>query len=87
MKTIKNVKTISVMKTNAMFSPSNATQYYSPFLIGMAKGLRLVSEAVKLGCQQVYLLLDSYKAIGVLSCYIPKTINPLKYDVKSIGRN
>ena len=70
-----------------MSSPSRATHYYSPFLTGMAKGLRLVSKAVKLGCQQVNLVLDIYKSIGMHICYITKTINPLKYDLKSIGRN
>ena len=75
------------MKTNAMFSPSKATQYYSPFLTKMAKGLNLVSKAVKLGYQQVDLVLDSCKDVGVLSCYIPKAINPFKYDLKSIGRS
>ena len=66
---------------------SRATQYYSPFLTRMAKGLRLMSKAIKLGCQQVDLALDSCKAVGVLSCYIPKAIIPLKYDLKSIGRS
>ena len=32
----------------------------------MAKGLKLVSEAIKPGCQQVDLILDSCKAIGVI---------------------
>ena len=67
--------------------PLKSYPYYSPFLTGMAKGLRLVSKAVKLGCQHVDLVLDSYKAVGMLICYIPKTINPLKYDLKSIERN
>ena len=49
----------------------------------MAKGLRLVSKAINLSYQQVDLVLDSYNAVGVLSCYIPKVINPLKYDLKA----
>ena len=89
----KNVKTISVMKTNAMVSPlnvsspSSANPYYSPFLTIMAKGIRLASEAVKLGCKTVNLVLDSCKVVGMLICYILKTINPLQYDLKGIGRN
>ena len=56
------------------------------FLTEMAKGLRLVSKAVKLGCQHVDLVLDSYKSVGMLICYIPRTINPLKYDLKASRR-
>ena len=40
------------------------------FFTGMAKGLRLVSEAIKLSYQQVNLILDSCKAVGVFSCHI-----------------
>ena len=47
--------------------PQEQPQYHSPFLTKMAKGLRLVSEAIKFGCQQCDLVLDSYKAVGVLS--------------------
>ena len=53
----------------------------------MAKRLRLVSKVVKLGCHHVDLVLDSYKVVGMLICYILKTINPLQYDLKGIGRN
>ena len=67
--------------------PPQELPYYSPFFTGIAKGLRLVSKTVKLGYQQVDLVLDSYKSVGMLICYITKTINPLKYDLKSIGRN
>ena len=73
---MKTISAMTTMKTNAMFSPSREAppqelpQSYSPFLTEMAKGLRLMSEAIKLGCQQVDLILDSCKAIGVLSCYI-----------------
>ena len=96
MKTIKTVKTISAIKTikkNAMFSPlrqappQKLPQYHSPFLTEMAKGLRLVSEAIKLGCQQCDLVLDSCKVVGVLSLYISKTINPFNYDLKGIEWN
>ena len=93
MKTIKTVKNHKCYENQCyvlplkISSPSKATQHYFPFLTGMAKGLRLVSKAINLGYQQVDLVLDSYNAVGMLSCYILKAINPLKYDLKSIKRS
>ena len=51
-------------------SPSKATPYNYPFLTRMAKGLLLVNEAIKLGCEQVDLVLDGCKPVGVLSLEI-----------------
>jgi len=53
----------------------------------MAKGLSLVSEAIKLGCEQVDLVFNGGQPIGVLSLDFFQAINPLKNDLKSIWRH
>ena len=67
MKDHKTIKNIIAIKTCKKFSPSRATPYYSPLFTRMAKGLWLVREAIKLGCEQVDLVLNGCKPIGVLS--------------------
>ena len=44
---------------------------FSPFFIGMAKGLMLIHKAIKLGCEQVDLVLNGCKSVGVLNLDIP----------------
>jgi len=87
MKTIRAIKIVKCLLPLKISSPSKATPISLLIFVGMAKGLRLVIEAIKFGCQQCDLVLDSCKVVGVLSLYISYTINPLKNDLKSIWRH
>ena len=58
--------------------------HISPFLIEMAKRLRLCSEAVKLGWKQINLFLDSSQLVRLLILDVSQVVNPLKDDLKCI---
>ena len=58
--------------------------YFSPFLIGMAKGLLLGNEAVKLYWKKIHILLDSIQPIRFLILDVSKPVNPFKDDLKCI---
>ena len=81
------MKTIKVLPLKVRLSLKSYSIYYSPFLTGMAKGLRLVREAIKLGCGQVDLVLNGGQPIGVLSLDFSQAVNPFKNDLKSIRRH
>ena len=53
----------------------------------MAKGLGLVREAIKFGCEQVDLVLNGGQPIEVLSLDFSQAVNPFKNDLKSIWRH
>ena len=59
-------------------------QKISPFLTGMAKGLLLGGETIKLCWKYVHLILESNQPILLLILDISEPVNPLKDDLECI---